>query len=652
MRAADLAKLIKVTRRRGEWFDGLCVGHDDHAASLSFCDGDVRVILTCRAGCTDEQIATALGITVADLFFEPATRRNGHDRPGGLTLDAFAKAKGLPVDFLRQCGVEERGRELQIAYRLADGALAPRQRRRWALAAKDGTAWMAGDGALVPYGLDRLDEAREKGELLVVEGETDGLTGWYHNVPTLGLPGADTAKLLESAYLRAIERIYVVKEPDRGGETFIAGVAARLRTLGWTGQGFSVVLPAKDLNDLHREAGPDFAGRLQTAIAAAVPLDRESPPDPGDRGSHEITVVTIDEVLAVDPGTLRTEYIVAPYIPRGGLIANSAKAGVGKTKLLQDLCIARATGGSWLGLDVEPGPALFWSGEQGRREDFRVFQAFCRGRGIRAGDFAHYFGIISDPALRFGHPMMLARVLELARTYRGLFIGIDSIRRAFEGEDIASDVADTFFRTVLLPLRAAGATILLLAHPPKTSGNLKRIEDENMIRGSGDFAAQLDGFMVLRPITRKRTGPDSEDIVSRLTHPKARGGRQGDPLLVTLHVTRDDSAETTFMLTAAQVTEAEELEGALKAAGLLAEEVKRFSRAGLIEALAPRQLGRKAVEAALEKLLNLGVIRGPLDKTERLKGERGHWYVFLKPLPLVSEPADDSEGADEDPDDL
>jgi hypothetical protein len=249
---------------------------------------------------------------------------------------------------------------------------------------------------------------------------------------------------------------------------------------------------------------------------------------------------------------------------------------------------------------------------------------------------------------------MFARVLDLVRVHPGIVVVVDSLRRAFEGEDIASDVADAFFRAVLIPLREGTATVVLLAHPPKTSGNQKRIEDENMTRSSGDWVNQLDGFMVLRPITRTRKGSDAEDIVSRLTHPKARGGRTGDPLVVTFHVALDGSELVTFTFDAMHATDAEEAEGALAGAALVTEQVKRFSRAGLIEALAARQLGRKAVEAAVEKLLGLGIIRGPLDKTERPKGERGHWYVFVKPLPLGgsegSGPAPD--GDDEDPDDL
>ena len=100
-----------------------------------------------------------------------------------------------------------------------------------------------------------------------------------------------------------------------------------------------------------------------------------------------------------------------------------AKAGVGKGKLAQDLCLARVTGGSWLGLTVEPGPALFWSGEQGQREDFRVTQALGRGRGLTASvPVPQFFEIVYDPPVRFGHPAMTAYVMARLRAFPGLLI--------------------------------------------------------------------------------------------------------------------------------------------------------------------------------------------------------------------------------------
>jgi AAA domain-containing protein len=377
----------------------------------------------------------------------------------------------------------------------------------------------------------------------------------------------------------------------------------------------------------------------------------------------QIKSATLDEILAVDPCELMTTYIAEPYVPHG-LVALSARWGTGKTKLLQDLCLARASGGLWLGLHVEPGPALFWSGEQGRREDLRTTQALCRGRRIVSpADCPHHFEVLYDPPVRFGEPRMLTTVMLKVRQHPGLLVCVDSLRRAFEGDEIDSELADRFFSTVLQPLREMGATVCMLAHPPKTSGTLKRIEDENYIRGSGDWPAQLDSFLVLRFHSRTRLDPRTENITLRLTHPKARGGGLGEPRLVTLHVTADNTPHVAFRFDATDAPPlratpaAEETAGAVKTAALLFEKRKRASRSGLIEELATQNYGRPAVEAAIAKLLELGVIRGPLDKDERLKGERGHWFVFLRPPPTAAAPEngngpDASEEREGDSDDF
>lgn len=105
-----------------------------------------------------------------------------------------------------------------------------------------------------------------------------------------------------------------------------------------------------------------------------------------------------------------------------------------------------------------------------------------------------------------------------------------------------------------------------------------------------------------------------ERVVSTATH------------LVTLHVTSDRTPMVTFTLTAAaagQDDDAADLAGAVKAAADLFEEKKRFSRQAVIEMLQAKDHGRPACEAALKQLVDLSVIRGPLERQEKQKGEPG-----------------------------
>jgi putative DNA primase/helicase len=78
--------------------------------------------------------------------------------------------------------------------------------------------WRAGDKAML-YGLWRLEKIRKAGWVVLVEGESDTQTLWYHGIPALGIPGVDTWKKEWAGYLDGIEKIYVVVEPDKGGES-------------------------------------------------------------------------------------------------------------------------------------------------------------------------------------------------------------------------------------------------------------------------------------------------------------------------------------------------------------------------------------------------------------------------------------------------
>src|SRR5262245_10964325 len=115
-----------------------CPDHQDLNNSLSVKALRSKVLLNCFAGCSATRIVTAVNLTMRDLFFDaPAPTQPGRLRHARLTLEAFAVAKGLPVDFLAGQGVVQNGDALRITYRLRDGSRAPRQRRRSTLAAKD-----------------------------------------------------------------------------------------------------------------------------------------------------------------------------------------------------------------------------------------------------------------------------------------------------------------------------------------------------------------------------------------------------------------------------------------------------------------------------------------------------------------------------------
>lgn len=211
--AEELARELGGTKQRHGW-KAPCPAHEDSTPSLQISEGDGgKVLIKCFAGCSQESVITAL--RAKDLWPE--------ETPAGLTLQEYAAAKGLSVDFLEAEGIRDHkyfgtpavripyyssdGRELAVRYRLSLGKGSGADNRfRWQKGSK-----------VHPYGLNHLGHAREQGYVIIVEGESDAQTLWQADFPALGIPGADTWQPRWADYLEGIERIYVVIEPDQGG---------------------------------------------------------------------------------------------------------------------------------------------------------------------------------------------------------------------------------------------------------------------------------------------------------------------------------------------------------------------------------------------------------------------------------------------------
>jgi hypothetical protein len=202
-----------------------------------------------------------------------------------LTLAALAEAKRLPLALLRdKLGVHDLpGGGVGIPYHDFDGSEIV-VKRRTAQKANEGSFWPTGR-PLAAYGSWRIEAARKRGHVYLVEGETDAWTLWHHGLPVLGLPGAGAAKALVSEHLVGLTTIYIVREPDQGGETFVSGVARRLVELGFAGRLYELRMPEgiKDPSALHCKDAKGFKAALQAAVESSVlvPLAR-----PGDDCQH------------------------------------------------------------------------------------------------------------------------------------------------------------------------------------------------------------------------------------------------------------------------------------------------------------------------------------------------------------------------------
>ncbi|MHB1381955.1 MAG: DUF5906 domain-containing protein [Thermoleophilia bacterium] len=188
----------------------------------------------------------------------------------GLTVKELAKAKRLSLRFLRSLGVED------CDYRNSPAVKIPYNEStiRYRLRLKgDRFRWKKGSEVCL-YGLERLDdEDAEKDEIILVEGESDSWTLWHHGFTALGIPGASNFKdERDGKHLTRYKKIYVVQEPDNGGDSLrmtLAESSIRNRLHIIKLDGF------KDVSELHMADPDDFVKKFKSAMKKSKQLTEE-----------------------------------------------------------------------------------------------------------------------------------------------------------------------------------------------------------------------------------------------------------------------------------------------------------------------------------------------------------------------------------------
>lgn len=226
------------------------------------------------------ELAKILGVYVENnpSYYKTNSNSAHLENSKGLTLEQFSENKQISLEFLQSLGIKQViGKyglpELRIPYHNLDGTVF-RERIRYALRAKDGSAWVAGE-AIIPYGLDRIKDRRWT---ILVEGESDAITAWANKLPALGIPGASSCNCLQHNYIQDLHTVYYWKEPDKGGDTFAKKLLERLSDIGFTGKCFEISLEGvKDLSALYLRDTENFFLTLSEALEHATPISIPTP---------------------------------------------------------------------------------------------------------------------------------------------------------------------------------------------------------------------------------------------------------------------------------------------------------------------------------------------------------------------------------------
>ena len=492
--SADLVALISryaELEKAGKEWRGLCPFHQDKKTKSLYVNPEKGLWHCFGCGASGDAITFLQRIknisfkeALAQLEEETGLRP---DRRGGLTVEALARAKGLqPQDLIGCEDTLYRGRPaVKIVYPNERGKPTNCVRYRLSLDGEDRFRWGRQGKERIPYGLHWLAVARETGELLLVEGETDAATAWVHGIPALGIPGATMAKVIAPEHLEGIKVVYAVEEPDQGGKAFLTALSKHLTSISWEGELRRIRLTwrgerVKDLNALHLVAGPEFEAAFKETWKHAETITVTDPLAGG---------FTLPELMAMELS--EPKWAIPGLIPEGlSILAGKPKRG--KSWFCLGLGIAVASGGYALGkIKVEPGRVLYLALED------RPKRLKARGesilRGEPAPDKLHLFN--RWPRLADGGLDLLVKWIKRYPDTRLIMIDtLARIRSPTSGNSSIYELDYAALEGLQNIANAEGLAIIVVHHLRKQDSD----DPLDLISGSFGLAASADTLLILR----------------------------------------------------------------------------------------------------------------------------------------------------------
>lgn len=264
---------------------GLCPFHDDSNNSFSadLNTGQWYCFAENKGGNFITFYAELNNMSTKDAYNALLTKygKNREDKPvkPNYTLSQYAFEKRLPEDWLKEYFhlANDKGKDgvmyIKMPYYNELGQEATYRKR---FVNKEFKWKYGSSGKICLYNEWNLENIRNIGSVVLVEGESDTQTLVYLGVPVLGVPGASLFKPHQARLLQDL-KVYIHKEPDQGGETFYSKVTKCLKEgefIGevyvWSCKQFGV----KDPSELYLKMGKEDAAKaVRKAIKSAEKID-------------------------------------------------------------------------------------------------------------------------------------------------------------------------------------------------------------------------------------------------------------------------------------------------------------------------------------------------------------------------------------------
>ena len=286
----EYGQCIEKAEIKGDKLLGLCPFHEDRNASLSV---DLKTgrynCFACGASGNFTSFYAHMHNIDSKEAYKRIMEKYGVDmapdpktKPKPYTVGEYAFEKRIPQEWLEnQCrissGADKDGTGyIKIPY-FNEQQEEQTFRKRYRKTHTPRFKWKYGSkGNIIMYGEWRLEAIRKAGYAVIVEGESDTQSLLYMKIPALGVPGAS---MFTSEWCEKVDglKLYLHKEPDQGGNTFIQTMTTRLRDGDFHGEVYvwsCKQFDCKDPSDLFIKYGEEEAKeKIKEAVKAAKPID-------------------------------------------------------------------------------------------------------------------------------------------------------------------------------------------------------------------------------------------------------------------------------------------------------------------------------------------------------------------------------------------
>lgn len=488
-----LSKLKKVKATAGGWV-ALCPSHEDRNHSLKVDVGkDGRALATCFAGCSFQQIVSAVGLTMADTFMDrPPTR-------GALALSPSTKPAPRPTPAPAAPKVDKDVRRAwpvvaTYDYVDADGQFVFQVVRKedpnppkgqkpakdFFQRQKGANGWVYGLEGVETRPLWRLpeiiDDLAAERTILLVEGEKacDALRAF--GFPAAAHMGGANGWRAEYGAQLAGASVTILPDNDEPGRKWAAAAAESLIANGCTVK--MLALPTTNEHDDIVEwiAGGGTPEKLTKLLSIATPW-AVGDPVPLPPGPSRFKVLSIRDLMALPPLEWLVGEEMAGIFPASSLMAIYGPPGAGKSFIAADLACTIASrhaeiAPTWFGNTVRRGSVLYVIAEGGRGFGGRI-QAWMRAHHAEWPDLALQF--VAEPVNLFASEDVshLMRAIDTMDSAPALIV-FDTFARCSVGaeENSAKDVGMVIDRADRIK-RETGATVGIIHHATK-EGEVER----------------------------------------------------------------------------------------------------------------------------------------------------------------------------------